>query len=106
MSFHKGPAKSSPAEKGIRPYGGAISPMAEKIDGVEFQQVMDGNLLPSGMTTQAMGQQPQEALPEAGGGKFSAAQNGFPHAPDAEGRKAPMASLTAAMGACLHALPE
>ena len=39
----------------------------EKIDGVEFQQVMDGNLLPSGMTTQAMGQQPQEALPEAGG---------------------------------------
>ena len=39
----------------------------EKIDGVEFQQVMDGNLLPSGMTTQAMGRQPQEALPEAGG---------------------------------------
>lgn len=30
MSFHKGPAKSSPAEKGIRPYGGAISTMAKK----------------------------------------------------------------------------
>ena len=37
----------------------------EKIDGVEFQQVMDGNLLPSG-AAQAMTQntQPQEALPE------------------------------------------
>ena len=38
----------------------------EKIDGVEFQQVMDGNLLPSGMTAQALGQEPQEALPETG----------------------------------------
>ena len=37
----------------------------EKIDGVEFQQVMDGNLLPGG-AAQAMPQntQPQEALPE------------------------------------------
>ena len=37
----------------------------EKIDGVEFQQVMDGNLLPSG-AAQAITQntQPQEALPE------------------------------------------
>ena len=34
----------------------------EKIDGVEFQQVMDGNLLPSGMAAQALGQEPQAAL--------------------------------------------
>ena len=38
----------------------------EKIDGVEFQQVMDGNLLPSGMAAQALGQEPQAALPEDG----------------------------------------
>ena len=38
----------------------------EKIDGVEFQQVMDGNLLPSGMAAQALGQEPQVALPEDG----------------------------------------
>ena len=38
----------------------------EKIDGVEFQQVMDGNLLPSGMASQALGQEPQAALPEDG----------------------------------------
>jgi len=47
----------------------------------------------------------KQALPEACG-KFSAAQNGFPHAPDSEGRKSPMASLTAAMKDCLRALPE
>ena len=39
----------------------------EKIDGVEFQQVMDGNLLPSGMAAQALGQEPQAALPQDGG---------------------------------------
>ena len=39
----------------------------EKIDGVEFQQVMDGNLLPSGMAAQALGQEPQAALPQEGG---------------------------------------
>ena len=39
----------------------------EKIDGVEFQQVMDGNLLPSGMAAQALGQEPQAALPRDGG---------------------------------------
>lgn len=39
----------------------------EKIDGVEFQQVMDGNLLPSGMAVQALGQEPQAALPQEGG---------------------------------------
>ena len=38
----------------------------EKIDGVEFQQVMDGSLLPSGMAAQALGQEPQAALPEDG----------------------------------------
>ena len=38
----------------------------EKIDGVEFQQVMDGNLLPSGMAAQVLGQEPQVALPEDG----------------------------------------
>ena len=38
----------------------------EKIDGVEFQQVMDGNLLPRGMAAQALGQEPQAALPEDG----------------------------------------
>ena len=38
----------------------------EKIDGVEFQQVMDGNLLPSGMAAQTLGQEPQAALPEDG----------------------------------------
>ena len=38
----------------------------EKIDGVEFQQVMDGNLLPSGMAAQALGQEPQAALSEDG----------------------------------------
>ena len=38
----------------------------EKIDGVEFQQVMDGSLLPSGMAAQALGQEPQVALPEDG----------------------------------------
>ena len=38
----------------------------EKIDGVEFQQVMDGNLLPSGMAAQALGQEPEAALPEDG----------------------------------------
>ncbi len=53
----------------------------EKIDGVEFQQVMDGNLLPSGMTTQAMGQQPQEALPEAGG-ELEASQEETSPAPE------------------------
>ncbi len=38
----------------------------EKVDGVEFQQVMDGNLLPSGEVP-AMSQdtQPQESLPQA-----------------------------------------
>ena len=39
----------------------------EKIDGVEFQQVMDGNLLPSGMAAQALGQERQAALPQDGG---------------------------------------
>ena len=39
----------------------------EKIDGVEFQQVMDGNLLPSGMAAQTLGQEPQAALPQDGG---------------------------------------
>lgn len=39
----------------------------EKIDGVEFQQVMDGNLLPSGMAAQALGQEPQAVLPQDGG---------------------------------------
>ncbi len=39
----------------------------EKIDGVEFQQVMDGNLLPSGMAARALGQEPQAALPQDGG---------------------------------------
>ena len=34
----------------------------EKIDGVEFQQVMDGNLLPSGMTRDSLGQGAPEAL--------------------------------------------
>ena len=53
----------------------------EKIDGVEFQQVMDGNLLPSGMTTQAMGRQPQEALPEAGG-ELEASQEETSPAPE------------------------
>lgn len=93
MSFHKGPAKSSPAEKGIRPYGGCHFHNGKK----EFLRCRK---------TKRPRIAGKQALPEAGGGKFSAAQNGFPHAPDAEGRKAPMASLTAAMGACLHALPE
>jgi len=35
----------------------------EKVDGVEFQQVMDGSLLPSGMARESLGQEPQEALP-------------------------------------------
>ncbi len=35
----------------------------EKVDGVEFQQVMDGRLLPSGMARESLGQEPQEALP-------------------------------------------
>ena len=38
----------------------------EKVDGVEFQQVMDGNLLPSGMAQASLGQESPEALPEAG----------------------------------------
>ena len=38
----------------------------EKVDGVEFQQVMDGNLLPSGMTQQTLGQEPQAGLPQEG----------------------------------------
>ncbi len=38
----------------------------EKVDGVEFQQVMDGNLLPSGMTQQTLGQKPQAGLPQEG----------------------------------------
>ena len=38
----------------------------EKVDGVEFQQVMDGNLLPSGMTQQTLGQEPQTGLPQEG----------------------------------------
>ena len=38
----------------------------EKVDGVEFQQVMDGNLLPSGMTQQILGQEPQAGLPQEG----------------------------------------
>ena len=38
----------------------------EKVDGVEFQQVMDGNLLPSGsIPTMPQDVQPQEALPQA-----------------------------------------
>ena len=38
----------------------------EKVDGVEFQQVMDGNLLPSGsIPTMPQDAQPQEALPQA-----------------------------------------
>lgn len=35
----------------------------EKVDGVEFQQVMDGSLLPSGMARESLGQEPREALP-------------------------------------------
>lgn len=92
MSFPKGPAKSSPAERGIRPYSGAVSPTAKK----EFLRCRKVKRLRIAR---------KQALPEACG-KFSAAQNGFPHAPDAEGRKSPMASLTAAMEDCLRALPE
>ncbi len=35
----------------------------EKVDGVEFQQVMDGSLLPGGKAEEAPEQEPQEALP-------------------------------------------
>lgn len=75
MSFHKGPTKSSPAERGIRPYSGGRFPNGKK----EFLRCRKVKRLRMAR---------KQALPEACG-KFSAAQNGFPHAPDAEGRKIP-----------------
>ena len=44
----------------------ACSRLWDSLQVVEFQQVMDGNLLPSGMAAQALGQEPQAALPEDG----------------------------------------